>query len=100
MPSSESSPLSLEFRALTPQRWRDLENLFGQSGACGGSWCMWWKLKRSECVQGKGQKNKKAFKKLVDSGEGPGLIAYSADQPGGWGALAPPDQYDPVGRSR
>jgi hypothetical protein len=27
--------------------WIDLEKLFGAHGACGGCWCMWWRLKRS-----------------------------------------------------
>ncbi len=96
----KSTHWDLEFQALTPDRWRDLEHLFGERGACGGCWCMWWKLKRAEFVQGKGQKNKKAFKKLVDAGEVPGLIAYSGEEPIGWCALAPRDQYDTLGRSR
>jgi GNAT superfamily N-acetyltransferase len=95
-----SARLDLEFHALTPERWHDLENLFGERGACGGCWCMWWKLKRSEFVQGKGLKNKKRFKKLVDSGEIPGIIAYSGEQPVGWCALGPRDQYDTLARSR
>ena len=37
----------LEVYPLTPERWADLEELFGENGACGGCWCMWWRLKRS-----------------------------------------------------
>ncbi len=90
----------LEFHTLTPDRWRDLESLFGERGACGGCWCMWWKLKRSEFVKSKGVANKKRFKKLVDSGKVPGVIAYSGDEPVAWCALAPRDQYDTLSRSR
>jgi GNAT superfamily N-acetyltransferase len=100
MPSSQQTPLHLEFHALTPERWRDLENLFGERGACGGCWCMWWKLKRSAFVQGKGAKNKRAFKKLVSSGEIPGLIAYAGEEPVGWCALEPRERYDTLTRSR
>ncbi len=100
MPSTPSGSLRLEFHALTPQRWHDLESLFGERGACGGCWCMWWKLKRSEFVKGKGQKNKKAFKRLVDSGQIPGIIAYAGEEPVGWCALEPRDRYDTLARSR
>ena len=34
--------LPLEFHPLTPRRWVDFEQLFGERGACGGCWCMWW----------------------------------------------------------
>ena len=45
---------------LTPQRWADLERLFGANGACGGCWCMWWRLKRPEFDAGKGEGNRAA----------------------------------------
>jgi GNAT superfamily N-acetyltransferase len=100
MPSSESIPLRLEFHALTPDRWHDLETLFGERGACGGCWCMWWKLKRSEFVQGKGAHNKKAFERIVAAGEIPGLIAYAGDGPVGWCAMEPRNHYQRLGNSR
>ena len=28
-----------EYHSLTPDRWGDLEALFGERGACGGCWC-------------------------------------------------------------
>jgi len=31
----------LTFRPLTRARWRDLEKLFGERGACAGCWCMY-----------------------------------------------------------
>ena len=31
---------------LTPERWNDLEALFGPHGASGGCWCMYWRLPR------------------------------------------------------
>jgi hypothetical protein len=40
--------LSLEFHPLTTELWNDLEKLFGQNGACGGYWSMWWRLTQSE----------------------------------------------------
>jgi GNAT superfamily N-acetyltransferase len=83
----------LKFEALTPSRWRDLETLFGERGACGGCWCMWWRMKRAEFKQGKGEKNRKVFKNIVACGEIPGIIAYCGDEPVGWCALAPREKY-------
>jgi hypothetical protein len=36
--------------------------LFGKDGACGGCWCMWWRLKRSDFAKSTGEKNKRMMK--------------------------------------
>ena len=90
----------LKFYPLTPGRWKDLVTLFGERGACGGCWCMWWRLSRSVFNQKKGEGNKKALKKIVDSGEIPGLLAYSENEPVGWCAVAPRERYPSLERSR
>jgi len=59
----------LEFHPLTPERWDDFETLFGKRGACGGCWCMWWRLLRSDFELQKGEVNRRAMKKIVGSGE-------------------------------
>jgi GNAT superfamily N-acetyltransferase len=102
---SKTQPMSwakqaLEFRELTPDRWSDLEALFGARGACGGCWCMLWRLKRSEFEKQKGAQNKAAFKAVVDSGEAPGILAYANGSPIGWCALAPRETYPALDRSR
>ena len=50
--------LTLDFKPLTVALWSDLEELFGPRGACGGCWCMFWRLKRSEFEKQKGEGNK------------------------------------------
>ena len=90
----------LKFHQLTPERWVDLEKLFGQHGATGGCWCMWWRLPRSEFMQQRGEGNKKAFKKIIDSGKVPGILAYVEGQPVGWCAVAPRETFPKLGRSR
>ena len=91
---------TLRFRELTPDRWSDLEQLFGERGACGGCWCMWWRLNRSTFNQQKGDKNKAAFKAVVDSGDTPGILAYSNGTPIGWCGIAPRETYPALERSR
>ncbi len=90
----------LEFHPLTPDRWQDVERLFGERGASGGCWCMWWKLRRSIYEKTKGSGNKKAFKQNVASGQTPGILAYRNGEPVGWCAVEPRESYPVLGNSR
>lgn len=101
MCSHEASTLPpLEFYPLTPERWPDLEKLFGEHGAGGGCWCMWWRLTRSQFWQQRGQKNKEALKAIVDSGQVPGILAYADGEPIAWCSVGPRETYPALERSR
>ena len=91
---------TLTFNTLTSERWNDLKTLFGSNEGCGECWCMWWKLKRSEFVENRGDKNRAAFQSLVHSNTEPRIITYSEDQLIGWIALAPRSDYPVLSRSR
>jgi len=88
------------FHPLTPERWADLEALFGERGACGGCWCMFWRLSRSRWQAQKGAGNRRAFRRLVASGGTPGILAYAGGRPVGWCAIAPREDYPGLARSR
>jgi len=90
----------LVFRELTADRWRDFEKLFGDRGACGGCWCRWWRLKRTEFEQQKGAGNKRAMRRIVRSGEVPGILAYSDSEPVAWCSVAPREAFPVLERSR
>lgn len=90
---------TLQLHPLTPERWTDFETLFGKRGACGGCWCMWWRQTRSEFEKNKGTKNKRAMKKIVSSGQVPGLLGYADGNPVGWCAVGPRDSYPVLQRS-
>ncbi len=92
--------MRLEFRALTPGRWVDLEALFGPRGACGGCWCMWWRRPRAESERQKGPGNKRAFRRIVASGAVPGVLAYDDGRPVGWCAVERRETYAVLERSR
>jgi GNAT superfamily N-acetyltransferase len=92
--------LKFSFHPLTPDRWADLERLFGPRGACAGCWCMWWRLNRAQWNRGKGEGNRKAFRRLVRSGAEPGVLAYADGKPVGWCAIAPREQYPRLDGSR
>ena len=86
---------------LTAGRWDDFERLFGSKGACGGCWCMYWRLKRAEFIRSKGEGNKKHFKKIVYKQQpAPGLLLYAGNEPAGWCALAPRSEYPVLNHSR
>lgn len=90
----------LEIHPLTSDRWEDLVSLFGERGACGGCWCMWWRLARSAFVKGKGAGNRRALKRIVGAGRVPGLVAYLDGTPAGWCSVAPREDYPVLSRSR
>ena len=92
--------IPLEIHTLTPARWDDFVTLFGANGACGGCWCMAWRLPRADFVKGKGDGNKKAIQRLVKYGNVPGILAYMDGQPVGWCSVAPRDEFPALGRSR
>src|SRR5260370_3149088 len=100
MPAERVPLPALEFHPVTPDRWQDLETLFGKNGAYGGCWCMWWRASRSEFGKQVGQGNKEALKVLVESGKAPGLLAYAHDQPIAWCSIAPREAFSSLERSR
>ncbi|HWB20087.1 MAG TPA: GNAT family N-acetyltransferase [Phycisphaerales bacterium] len=91
---------NLKFLPATPDRWPDVEKLFGERGACGGCWCMTWRIPRPEFNKGKGEANRKSFRAIIRNGEEPGVIAYSGREPVGWCAVAPRSVYVTLNNSR
>lgn len=91
---------TLSYQALTIESWVQFEKLFGDKGACGGCWCMWWRLKRSEYEASKGEGNKNLMKALVGAGDTLGLMAIHQNNPIGWCALSPRSSFPVLDRSR
>ncbi len=92
--------MRLKTKPLTKKTWKDFENLFGSRGACGGCWCMWWRLKTSEFKKKKGNGNKRSIKRLVEKGEQIGIIGYIGKEPIGWCAIAPREKYTRLENSK
>jgi len=87
-------------KPLNAEAWQDFETLFGPRGACGGCWCMLWRLPRRQFEAQKGEGNRSAMHALVDAGVVPGLLAYANHKPIGWCAVAPRKDYPALARSR
>ncbi|MEW6653137.1 MAG: GNAT family N-acetyltransferase [Bacteroidota bacterium] len=92
--------MRLNYKPLTIKNWNDLESLFGERGACGGCWCMAWRLKSAQFEKQKGSANKKAMKKLVKDEEQIGILAYYKNAPVGWCSFAPREKFISLEKSK
>jgi GNAT superfamily N-acetyltransferase len=91
--------LNLTFKPLSPENWDDFVELFGKNGACGGCWCMSFRLKRASFLKQKGEGNKQAMKELVEH-QFTGLLAYDNDKAIGWLSMSPREQFVRIENSR
>jgi GNAT superfamily N-acetyltransferase len=82
--------VKLSVRPLTPDLWPALEDLFGESGAAGGCWCMYWRIGSAYRKRPR-EENKAAFREIVRHGPPPGLLAFDGDMAVGWCQLTPRD---------
>ena len=92
--------MTLSFHPLTSERFADFEHLFGPRGACGGCWCMFWKLRGRAFDENTGEPARQMQKSYVDSGSVPGLLAYDGTEPIGWIAVEPRSAYSKLAHSR
>jgi GNAT superfamily N-acetyltransferase len=63
---------------------------------------MFWRITRAEFARqapNKGAGNKRAFRAMVDSGQAPGLLAYSGGDPIAWCSVGPRESYPSLERS-
>lgn len=98
---NDNHPLpKLTIQPVTPERWGDMETVFGPRGGTGGCWCMYWRLRHSEFEAQKGEPNKQLMKGIVESGHIPGILAYAGDEPVGWCSVAPREEFSRLDRSR
>jgi predicted GNAT family acetyltransferase len=79
----------IKLRELAQTDWSVIEQLFGSRGACGGCWCMSWRREKGGKLweESKGEPNRKEFKRLVESGEALGVLAFDGDVPVAWCAF-------------
>ena len=91
---------SFQFHPATPERWPDLEGLFGKNGANAGCWCMFWRLDRAMFKKTKGEGNHQILRQIVEADEQPGILAYDGKQAVGWCGIAPREKLVALESSR
>ena len=92
--------MNFTFQPLTTETWEDFVELFGDKGACGGCWCMTWRLKSADFEKQKGERNKKTIEQLVKKNKPIGVLAFSDNKAVGWCAVAPRNEYKRLENSR
>jgi GNAT superfamily N-acetyltransferase len=95
-----SNSISISIKPIQRNLWTDLEELFGLNGACGGCWCMNWKLRGKAYEEAKGYTARQMHKSIVDSGMITGLLAYANGEVVGWVAVEPRSEYEKLAHSR
>lgn len=91
---------SISVKPIDRSLWADLEKLFGTNGACGGCWCMFWKLRGKAFENATGDKARRMHKSIVDAGTKTGLLAYMNGDVVGWVAIEPRKAYEKLAHSR
>ena len=96
--------MKLELHPLTPERWPDLEKVFGARGCsvARGCWCMFYRRSGEAPVPTgltRAQANKKSLKALARKDPPPGLIGYRGKEPVGWVSLGPREDFRKLERS-
>jgi predicted GNAT family acetyltransferase len=92
---------AISIKQLNPALWSDLEELFGEKGACGGCWCMYCRIEKGEkWADVKGAEAKRRLKTMVQNGAVRGLLAYSGNEPIGWCTFGKRTEFSRLNRAR
>ena len=90
----------IEIHSVDKSHWSDFEKLFGDNGACGGCWCMAWRLYKKDFDINQGNGNKMLMKSLFEDNAINGLIAYNGQEPIAWCSVAPREEFVRLEKSR
>ncbi len=75
--------MNVSVKVLTPERWPDVDKLFGEGAVTRRCWCMYWRI-GAQYRRQQASTVRAAFNKVVKTGPPPGLLAYVGSQPAGW----------------
>jgi GNAT superfamily N-acetyltransferase len=92
----------LTLRPLSSNDWPSIVKLFGDKGACGGCWCMSWRVPKHGRLweESKGAKNRRALRMLVQRGDVHAVMAFDGDSPVGWCTYGPRESFPYIARVR
>ncbi len=97
---SERPPITI--RSVEAEDWPAIAKLFGDTGACGGCWCMWWRVPKGGkgWEMSKGKKNRDSLRRAVRAGRVHAVLAYAAGEPVGWCSFGPRESFPRLARVR
>jgi GNAT superfamily N-acetyltransferase len=90
----------MTIRTIDPSDWPAITALFGAKGACGGCWCMSWRVERhgKTWEEAKGEKNRRALQVLVKRGEVHAVMAFDGETPVAWCTYGPRESFPYIAR--
>ncbi len=92
---------ALSIEPLSKKNWYKFVQLFGEKGACGNCWCMYFRLKKTAFNEGKKQDgNKNAMHDIVWKDKPTGLLGIYEGQAIAWCAFAPREDFMKLENSR
>jgi GNAT superfamily N-acetyltransferase len=96
-----TSPGQITVEPLTKKNWNKFVTLFGDRGACGNCWCMYYRLTNSDFKEGKIEDgNKRAMKEIVWGEKPTGLLGLLDGEAIAWCAFAPREDFIRLENSR
>ncbi len=92
----------LTVRRVTAADWPLVERLFGDNGACGGCWCMYWHAPPGEAAwnRAKGTTNRLKLKEEIENGRCDAVVAVRGGVAIGWCRFGPTHSFQRLARSR
>jgi GNAT superfamily N-acetyltransferase len=96
--STEIDEGTLQARPLTPPRFGDIEQVFGDAGAARRCFCVHWRRPDGGFLDHRSTRDR--FADRVNEGRPPGLVGYLAEVPVGWVQVGPRDEFPTIERSR
>jgi GNAT superfamily N-acetyltransferase len=94
----ETGSGSMECVPLTPDRFGDMESVFGEQPVARKCFCMHWR--RPTGGFGDDRDNRDRFAEVTAQGPPPGLLGYVEGDPRGWVQVSPRTNFPTLGRSR
>jgi hypothetical protein len=83
----------------TPDRWADVETVFGSRGDPARCWCQWFYADAHVAGGAVADRNRDALCSQVRQGPPPGVLAHRDGEPVGWCAVAPRPTYTRLPRT-
>ncbi len=96
--TTETGAGAMECVPLTPDRFDDMETVFGPRGVARTCFCMYWR--RPKGGFGDDRDNRDRFADIAEEGPPPGLLGYIDGDPRGWVQVGPRADFPTLGRSR
>ena len=101
-PRRPREPIALEVRPVTRGDWEHVAGLFGKNGACGGCWCMSWRVPShgKQWEAAKGEPNRRKLRNLIKEGSVHAVLAFVEGEPVAWCSFGPRESFPRLLASR